>query len=89
MFREYLKYQYEQDGPDVRWYSFKVNKDIYEHVLQRIEAGCGGIANCSRCVSQVLSGIGPFEKLESGIRFPSSLRKAIEPIYQESRQQPY
>lgn len=85
MFREYMKYQYEQDGPDVRWYTFKVTKKNYEEIYKRVDVGCGGIANCSICVSQVLSGIGPFKNLESGIRFPKNLRKAIEPLFHENK----
>ena len=85
MFRKYLNYQYEQDGPDVKWYSFKVTKKDYEDIYKRIDAGCGGVANCSSCVFQVLSGIGPFKDLELGIRFPKSLKKAIEPIFYKIR----
>lgn len=84
--KKYIDYQ-TNDGKYVYLYKFNVTKNDFMQIQQRIysEDGCYGSLNCSICVSNALSGVSVFEKLEPDIRLPSNLKKAMDKIGQAIR----
>lgn len=79
-FEEYIRFQLI-NGERVFIYKFFVSKSEFFQIEERIlEEACGSFLNCSLCASTAIAGIGPFKDIESGIFFPSKLKKALDKI---------
>jgi hypothetical protein len=77
---DYYKY-HRHEGPKINVYSFEIEKEEEELILERAEEWGGHCdMDCARRVSSVLMGIGPFKKIDDSYRFPTSLGVALKGI---------
>lgn len=78
VYNKYLEYQLV-DGGEVYVYKFYVSQQEFKQIQNRIEygEGCSGVLNCSKCVSNAVTGIGVFKTLPPDIFLPSNLNKEL------------
>lgn len=81
VYNKYLEYQLA-DGGEVYVYKFHVSKQEFKQVQERIEygEGCSGVLNCSKCVSNAVTGLGVFKALPPNIFLPSNLKKELDKL---------
>lgn len=81
VYKKYLEYQLS-DGGDVYVYNFFVSREVFFQIEDRIlnEEGCSGVLNCSKCISNAITGIGIFKSIPSDIFLPSNLKKELDKI---------
>lgn len=81
VYKKYLEYQLA-DGGKVYVYKFHVSKQDFKQIQDRIEygEGCSGVLNCSKCVSNAVTGISAFKSLPPDIFLPSNLKKELDKL---------